>query len=424
MNTRLYNGLICTMEHGMEVVEGELWVQGSRVAYAGPAKQTELSFDRELDLEGNLVLPGFKNAHTHSAMTFLRSYADDLPLLDWLNQKVFPMEAVLRPEQAYYLNLLAIMEYLTSGITSAFDMYFFPGEMAKAAIDAGFRTVLTGSVNDFTGSCAAMEADFDRLNNMHELVSCTMGFHAEYTCSEELLVSIAKVAERHNAPVFTHSSESKREVEECIQRTGMTPTAYMDSLGLFDRGGGCFHCVHMTAEDLAVLRERGMAVVTNPASNCKLASGIAPVQEMLDMGILVALGTDGPASNNSLDMFREMFLATALQKVRTGDATALDADSVLHMATTAGAQVMGLTNCTSLAPGKLADLVVIDLKQPNMQPINNIVKNVVYSGSKQNVKLTMVNGKILYEGGRFLIGVDPDEVYEKTNFIISSMKRR
>lgn len=422
MNTRFYDARILTMDGTMEVVRGEVWVEGNRITHIGPGKGRPPVWDREIDAKGNLIMPGFKDAHTHSAMTFLRSYADDLPLLEWLNKQVFPMEAKLTPEDVCWLSKLAIMEYLTSGITANFDMYLYPEMIAKASVECGFRTVLVSGMNDFVSSVEELEENYVKYNKYHELIRYCLGFHAEYTTSEERLKGVAALAKKYQAPVFTHNSETLAEVEGCIERHGMTPTAYLDSLGMFGYGGGGYHCVHMTDEDLDIFRDRGMTVVTNPGSNVKLASGIARITDMMDKGIHLAIGTDGPASNNCLDMFREMFLTTGLGKIRENDAAAVPADKVLTMAVCGGARAMGLTDCDCLAVGKLADLVMIDLQQPNMQPVNNIVKNLVYSGSKQNVRLTMVNGRVLYEKGKFAIGVEPKLVYEKANEIISRMK--
>lgn len=422
MNTRFYDARILTMDGTMEIVRGEVWVEGNRITHIGPGKGRPPVWDREIDAKGNLIMPGFKNAHTHSAMTFLRSYADDLPLLEWLNKQVFPMEAKLTQEDVYWLSKLAIMEYLTSGITANFDMYFHPEMIAKASVECGFRTVMVSGLNDFVSSVEELEENYVKYNQYHELIRYCLGFHAEYTTSEELLKGVAALAKKHQAPVFTHNSETLAEVEGCIGRHGMTPTAYLDSLGMFGYGGGGYHCVHMTDEDLDIFRDRGMTVVTNPGSNVKLASGIARITDMMDKGINLAIGTDGPASNNCLDMFREMFLTTGLGKIRENDAAAVPADKVLAMAACGGARAMGLADCDCLAVGKLADLVMIDLQQPNMQPVNNIVKNLIYSGSKQNVRLTMVNGRVLYEKGKFAIGVEPKLVYEKANEIIGRMR--
>lgn len=423
MNIRIYNARILTMAEGEAIFNGELHVKGNRIAYVGPAlSETDTAWDREIDANGNVIMPGFKNAHTHSGMTFLRSYADDLPLLDWLNEQVFPMEAKLTPEDIYHLSKLAIMEYLTSGITANFDMYLTPDTIAKASRECGYRTVMVGGLNNFSQSFEGMEEWMNKYNDPEDLVTFQLGFHAEYTNSYENLEKLAALAHKYKAPISAHSSESKSEVEGCIERYGVTPTVLFDKLGMFDYGGSYYHCIHMTDEDIQIMAEKGIYAVTNPGSNVKLASGIARIEDMMDAGVKIAIGTDGPASNNCLDMFREMFLVTALAKIKGENAAALSADHVLRMATVNGAHCMGLLDADVLAEGKLADLIMIDLHQPNMQPINNIEKNIVYSGSKQNVKMTMVNGKILYEDGAFFIGADAEEIYEKANKIIDRMR--
>ena len=420
MNIRIYNARILTMEEGTSLFQGELHVKGNKISYVGP-ELTELKgeWDREIDANGNVIMPGFKNAHTHSGMTFLRSYADDLPLLDWLHQQVFPMEATLTADDIYHLSKLAIMEYLTSGITANFDMYLTPDSIAKASKDCGFRTVIAGAMNDFVQSPEELEYWFQTYNNPEELVTFQLGFHAEYTNSKENLEKLAALVQKYQVPISAHNSESQSEVEACMERYGMTPTKLFDSLGMLDYGGSYYHCIHMTDEDIDIMAKKGIYVVTNPASNMKLASGIAPIEAMLEKGVHIAIGTDGPASNNCLDMFREMFLVTALAKIKGENAAALSADKVLKMATVEGAHCMGLHNADVLAEGKFADLIMIDLHQPNMQPINNIEKNIVYSGSKQNVKMTMVDGKILYEDGEFFIGTPAEEIYAKANEIIN-----
>lgn len=425
MNIRIYNARFLNKD--FQVQEGELHVKGNRIPYLGPAKSREdlewECWDREIDAGRNLLIPGFKNAHTHSAMTFLRSYADDLPLQEWLHRQVFPMEAKLKPEDVYQLTKLAILEYLTSGITMGCDMYFYQEETARAAAESGFRMVLASGLNDFTSSPEKMEEDYLKFRDYHPLISYRMGFHAEYTTGRRLLMEAARLSQKYRTPIYTHNSETLSEVEDCIRRNGMTPTAYMESLGLFEYGGGGYHCVYMSEEDLEIFKKRGLYAVTNPASNAKLASGIAPVQRMLDMGIPVAVGTDGAASNNCLDMFREMFLVTALAKLREKNASAVRAEEVLKMAVYQGAHACGLPDCDCLAEGKLADLVLIDLYRPNMQPENHLVKNLVYSGSKENIKLTMINGKILYENGQFFVGEDPREIYRQANKIMEKYRR-
>ena len=416
MNTRIYNVRILTMEEGKDIFQGEVWIQDDTITYAGPKREEQKAWDKEIDGQGNLLMPGFKNAHTHSAMTFLRSHADDLKLDEWLFNKVFPAEGKLTGESLYWFTKLAFMEYLTSGITTAYEMYFYVDDGARAAKDTGFRYVFCDSINNFGGTVDQVEKDYLRLNiDPTRQISHRIGFHAEYTTSRELMEGVAALAERYQAPVSVHCSETRKEVEECRERSGMSPVAYMDSLGLFQYGGTLFHCVHMDETDFEIIKKRGIYVVTNPASNLKLASGIAPIKRYLEMGIPVAIGTDGAASNNCLDMFREMFLVTGLQKAVCDDPEAVPAREVLKMAAVNGAYACGLPECDSIAPGKKADLILIDLNQPNMQPIHSLDKNLVYSGSKSNVKMTMIGGKVLYQDGEFYLDSSKEEIFAKAN---------
>ena len=218
MNTRFYNVKILTKGPEFEILEGEVWVEGNRIICVGKPKEEKVKFDCEIDGKGNLLMPGFKNAHTHSAMTFLRSYADDLPLLDWLNKQVFPMEAKLTPDDIYDLSKLAILEYLTSGITSNFDMYLTPDTIAQASVDMGFRTVMVGGVNNFSQSVQELEKWYEHYNHFHELIRFELGLHAEYTASEQLMKELAQLAETYHAPVYTHMSETEEETKGCMER--------------------------------------------------------------------------------------------------------------------------------------------------------------------------------------------------------------
>ncbi len=434
MNIRFYHARILLCEttqmdkkKKFSLINGELHVKDDRIAYIGDG--TELSaedlkdmhWDREIDAGGNVLMPGFKNAHTHTAMTFLRSYADDLPLQEWLHKQVFPMEAKLTHEDIYELCRLGILEYLTSGITTGFDMYIDPVAIARASADCGFRMMQTSGLNNFTQSLEAVEEQFYQINAMSELTGFVLGFHAEYTTDKALMEGLAALAQKLKSPVWLHNAETANEVADCKKRYGMTPTQITEELGMYAYGGGGYHCIYFEDKDFEIYKNKGLTAVTCPASNLKLASGIAPVKRFLEEGISMAIGTDGAASNNCLDMFREMFLVSGLSKVREGDASCVSAEDVLYMSTTGGARAMGLMDCDSLAVGKKADLIMIDLKQPNMQPENNFVKNIVYSGSKQNVLLTMIDGKILYENNTFDIGIDAEEIYAKANAIIRRM---
>ena len=416
---RFYNGRVLSFKNGIKITDDEVWVDGSKIVFVG--KNPNSKADREINLNGNLLMPSFKNAHTHSAMTFARSLADDLPLQPWLYDMIFPMEAKLTGEDIYHLSKLAFLEYLTSGITACFDMYYFPEDMARASVDFGFRTVMTCGLNNFKENIESLEEYYNKFNSYDELISYKLGFHAEYTTSKELMSGIAGLAEKYKAPVFMHSSETESEVKECIQRYGKTPTVLFDELGLFNYGGGAYHSVWVNDNDLEIYKNHGVYAVINPGSNSKLASGIAPVSKMIDKNIQLAIGPDGPSSNNALDMFREMYLLAATQKLNDRNAASTDANKILEMATVGGAKCMGLDNCDTIDVGKTADLIVIDLNRPNMQPINNITKNMVYSGSKENVKLTMINGRILYENGEF-VGIDTEEIYGNAQKITDRIK--
>lgn len=429
MNLRFYNARILTMEEEKgkdcdlrEIFFGEVHVKDSKISYVGKETNTALKFDREIDCKGNLLMPGFKNAHTHSGMTAMRSYADGLPLKEWLETKIFPMEANMSGDDVKLLSKLAIMEYLTSGITAAMDMYLTPYTIADAFTECGMRIVQVSGINKFGPSIEEFEDRFLKINGKNPLSTQLMGFHAEYTCDKELLTKLSDLAHKYKQPMYTHNSETKVEFDECVGRYGVSPTVFLDSLGLFDFGGGGYHCVYLTDEDIKIFKKHDMSVISNPGSNTKLASGIAPIQKFIDSGLNVALGTDGPSSNNCLDMFREMFLVTGLAKLRENNASAVDALTVLKMATKNGAKAMLLDDCDVLAKGKQADMIMIDLCKPNMQPLNDIARNIVFSGSKQNVKMTMVAGKILYEDGKYNIGIDEETVYKEANEIITRLK--
>ena len=428
MNTRLYNARILSMDGDCKITEGEIWVEGEKISYVGKAVSDEeiekkgISFDTVRNCNGNVLMPSFKDAHTHSAMTGMRSYADDMPLWEWLSTKIFPLEAKLTAEDMYEFNRLAILEYLSGGISAVFDMYMHPEECSRACEEMGIRFVGCCDINKFGPDISEVEKRFETLNKNNGYSSYIIGFHAEYTCTKELLENLAGIAAKYKSPVFTHNSETRKEVDECIERHGMTPTALFESIDMFRYGGGGYHCVYLNDEDIEIFKKHDLTVVTNPGSNTKLASGIAPVSRYLDEGIRVAIGTDGPSSNNSLDMFREMFLTTGLAKLRENNAAAVVPKEVLKMATVNGAKCMNLNDCDVLAPGKYADIIMLDMHQPNMQPFNNIVDNIVYSGSRANVAMTMVGGKILYEDGKFNCGVDPEKIYETANALMAKYK--
>ena len=418
MRIRFYNARILTMSDNT-ILEGELWTADKKIEYIGQSKPSDKPFDREIDCKGNLLMPGLKDAHTHSAMTFSRSLADDYSLHDWLYKAIFPREAKLTLEHIYWFTKLAYAEYLAGGITACFDMYPKRIESARAAVETGFRYVSVDDANDF-GGMDLLEENYNKFNSYDPLVSYIYGFHAEYTTCEDNLKKIAALAHKYEAPVFAHISETQAEVEGCKERYGVTPAVLFDKLGIYDFGGGGFHCVWFTDEDREIFKKKGLWSVFNACSNLKLASGITPVYKFINEDMKIAIGTDGAGSNNSLSMFREMYLDTVLSNVLTDNAAAVDPFKILKAGTSGGALCMGLTDCDVLAPGKKADIIMIDMDKPSMQPENNVVSNIVYSADNSCVKMTMIDGRILYENGEFTT-IDFDETRKKCAELLSQL---
>ena len=419
MKTLLKNAKILSMKDD-QIREGHIAITDNRIAYIGNELPTG-EFDCMIDCEGNLLMPGFKNAHTHSAMTFLRSKADDSSLHDWLFKEIFPREDNLRPGCVRELTKVAILEYLTSGITAVLDQYFYPEEFVETCNEIGFRSVSLAMYDEKVRPNEFIYELIEKNNFSSSLATFVIGMHAEYTGTEKMFQNTAVLLEKTKLPFYTHLSETKGEVKSCLDNRKMTPLEYFDSLHFFDRGGAIFHGVYLSDHDIEILKKKNITVVSNPSSNMKLASGIAEIKKLLKAGLNVALGTDGPASNNALDMFREMYLVTGLQKLLLEDPVSIPAFEVLKMATVNGAKAMGLTDVDVLAEGKLADIIMIDLSRPSMQPINNIISNLVYSGSKDVIKMTMVNGKVLYYDGEFKIKENIQNIYKKVQALTDEL---
>ena len=406
------------------IFDGAIVTQDDKILYIGQDYEKFGPFNAIHDCRGNVLMPTFKNAHTHNAMTFLSSKTDDLALQDWLFNAVFPREKLLQPDDVYYLSKVAFLEMLTSGIGACFDQYYFPLSTAKAATEIHFKTVILGTYNNLYGyeelKKLYKEFNYDQKDSV---VRYCFGIHAEYTSSEEELEIISKLVHELKAPFYTHLCETEKEVKECYERHGMSPVQYLDSKGLFDYGGGGYHCIYMSDEDIEIFKKHNLTVVTCPGSNTKLASGIAPLYKYKETGLNIAIGTDGPASNNCLDFFKEMTLVTGLQKLLLKDPTAFPAYEVLKMATVNGARAMGLDDADILEVGKKADFIEIDLDRPNMQPLNNIVNNIVYSGSKDNVKTVVIDGITLYSNHGFQLGLDINEIYKKCQEVTDRIDR-
>ena len=391
-----------------KIIDADLLVIDSRIAYIGDSAHKYTPFDLVIDCQKKLLMPGFKNAHTHSAMIFLRNRFKDVSLQDWLFKCIFPREDKLIPSDIYYLNKACILEYLANGTTACFDQYFFPLEGGKAADEIGFRMLLLAIFNAETTNVDDLERNYHYFNDRKEgFARYAIGVHAEYTSNQEMIENTRQAINRLKCPFFTHISETKKEVEECIGRHNKTPLKYLFDEGLFKYGGGGYHCIYFTDEEIKICKDNNLTIVSCPGSNLYLESGIAPLTKYLNHGIRVALGTDGPASNESLDMFREMRLAG------TREGKYIPSFELLKMATVNGAYAMGLKDADVLAVDKLADIIMVDVNLSKDHPLDDIV----YKCNQDNVKLTMINGNILYEDGQYRLKESQEDIYKKVKEI-------
>jgi 5-methylthioadenosine/S-adenosylhomocysteine deaminase len=367
--------------------------------------------DTIINGSGQLVMPGLVNTHTHAPMTLFRGMADDLPLMAWLHEHIFPAEAKsVNPEMVYWCAKLAAAEMILSGTTTVADGYFLEDSVAEAFTDCSIRSVAAQGIIDFPApgvpdpaqNIAAAAEFIERWQGKNGLLTPAVFCHSPYTCSPETLKRAKEMARQKNVKLFVHLAETKAEVEEVRAQHGTTPVRYLESLGLLDKDTICIHCVWLEHEEIEILARTGTQVSTCPQSNMKLGSGIAPLKEMLDAGISVGLGTDGCASNNRLDMFFEMDLCAKLHKVKDHDPTALPAAIVMTMATLGGAGVLGLEqDIGSLVPGKEADLILLDIKQPHLQPFYN-PGLLVYGACGADVTTAIIAGKLVMQDRKIL----------------------
>ena len=421
MQYRFYNARILTPDG---IIHGELRTEGDRITRVSPVSTLDYrDWDREIDLGGDLIVPSFKNAHTHSPMTFLRSRAEDMPLKDWLYKQVFPAEAKLTDEDCYYFTRLAVAEYYSGGTTYCCEMYGHTKAVAQAFADTGFGAYIGSGIFDFDGGYDEITKHAEKLKKEIDAlprVRYALAMHAQYTCGDETLKAVADLSKAFGLSVMTHLSETEDEVASCKEKYGISPVRLLAEKGVFDLGGTGFHCVHVDDEDVRIMKSLNVGAVTCPCSNLKLASGIAPLKKLLDAGLKLGVGTDGAASNNALDMFRETYLVTVLQKYLLGDAAAASAKSVYAAATDGAA--FGLEGADGLYVGARADMAVIDLSAPNMQPLNDVANNLVYAGGRHNVKMTVSGGRIVYENGELLYGEDYGALLEKCNAAAERIK--
>jgi 5-methylthioadenosine/S-adenosylhomocysteine deaminase len=417
----VFNGTILTMDdHSTVIPDGILTVEGDRISSIGKNGERSIKAHKEINAEGGLILPGLINSHTHAAMTLFRGLADDLPLMEWLNNYVFPVERKMDADFVRVGSLLACAEMILSGTTTFCDMYLFEEEVAKAAKECGMRCLVGEVLYDFPSpNYGSVERGFAYTEELIErwkedpLVGIAVEPHSLFTCGVELLHRANDLALKSGVPLILHVAETRAELEQIEKQYGKRPVQHLKDLGLLGPHLIADHCVHINEWEIEVLAQHRVSVVHNPESNMKLASGFAPVPEMIAKGVTVGLGTDGCASNNNLDLFSEMDMAAKLHKVNKLDPTVMDAQTVFKMATIDGAKVLGLEKTTgSLEVGKRADLIVIDTKKPHLIPMYNPYSHLVYTAGGNDVKHSIIGGSIVMED-RKLLTLEVEDIMEQ-----------
>lgn len=404
-DTIVHSHILLTQDENRSILrDHSLAIKDGLVCAIAPKTEIMAKYVPAREMETGLALPGLINAHAHAAMTFVRGYGDDMPLMDWLTTRIFPIEARLEPRITRLASLLGHAEMLSHGITACMDMYIFEDAVFEAAELAGLRLVGGEAVFAFpSAACKDYHEALEATRRLHEKRSsrlrAALNPHSVYTTDAEILTACRALALELDLPLHIHLSETTDECRLCEQKTGLRPVAYCQSLGLFDVPTTIAHGVHLNVDEIAILADKNVRVAHNPSSNMKLASGIAPVPAMLAAGLDVGLGTDGPASNNQLNIFAEMRQASLLHKI--SDPTVLPAQTVLDMATIHGAACLHWPELGRLAQGGPADLVGIDMRVPNLLPMHNPVSQLVYAASGHECELTMVEGEVLFHKGKF-----------------------
>ncbi len=403
---------------GNELKKGSVLIENDKIIEIN-GKTGQRDAEIIINGEKKVLMPGLVNTHTHLSMSLLRGLADDLPLNTWLNDYIWPVEANLTGEYCYAGALLACVEMIKSGTTTFNDMYFFMDDVAKAVDEAGLRGTLCHGMIDL-GDEEKRKAEFKEtlriIEKCHDTaegrIKVTFGPHAPYTCSRELLEEVRKKADKMGLKIHIHVSETEFEVQQIIEAHGARPFEYLDEIGFLGNDVIAAHAVWLSDKEINIIKEKGVNLSHNPASNMKLASGISPVSKLIDAGVNTSLGTDGAASNNNLDMIKEMKIATLLQKVNTMDSTVLPADKVFEMATINGARALGLQDeIGTIKTGKKADLVLLDMKAPHLTPFRHPMSHLVYAANGNDVDTVICNGEILMQN-RELKVLDEAEVIE------------
>jgi 5-methylthioadenosine/S-adenosylhomocysteine deaminase len=413
------NATIVTMTSESWIEKGYILIEGNRIKeVASGVYSGNHSIGKEIDASGKVAMPGLINTHGHAAMVLLRGYADDLPLMEWLETKCWPIEDKMTAEDVYWGAQLAILEMLKTGTTCFTDMYYFMDEVARAVEESGIRAVLSRGMVGFPPKDEILlEESRKFVKRWHGAangrITTLLGPHAPYTCPPDYLKKVLALSEELDQPLQIHLSETAGEVERSLEEHGLTPIQLMEKLGLFKRPTLAAHCVHVTDEDIEIMARYDVKVAHNPDSNLKLGSGVAPAVKMIEKGLTVGLGTDGAASNNNLDMFEELRHAAMIHKGTGLDPVAIPAYKALQMATHDGAKALFLEDTLgTLQPGALADMILLDLNRPYYYPRHNIISHLVYAGQSGDVTDVIIDGQLVVEN-RKVLTMDEEKIYNE-----------
>lgn len=407
---------IITLDEKGRVLRGtDIAIAGGKIVALGDVP-VDFTPDETIDGMNRVVMPGFFNAHTHSPMTLVRGWAEDLPLDRWFNERIWVAESALEEEDVYWGAALAAAEMIRSGTVGFADHYFCMDRVAEVVEQAGLKATLAWCVFGL-GEEAEIGADLERSIEFlrrwqgaaEGRIRTILGPHAPYTCPPEFLARVAERAKELGVGVHIHLSESKEQMETSLAKQGLTPVAHLAKLGLLDAPTIAAHCIYLTDEDIAILAEKEVSVVHCPGCHMKLAMGVTPVPKLLEAGVNVALGTDGPASNDDLDMLEEAKLASLMLKNHYRDPVLLPGDAVLRPATQNGAKAMGFAESGVIAPGRPADLIIFDFDKPHLRPRHNLVANVVYAAKSADISHVMVDGELLMRE-RELVTLDEERI--------------
>lgn len=422
MSILIKNAQIITMEESQEIFQGDIYIEESIIKKIG--KELFEEADEIIDANGKVAMPGLINCHNHAAMVLFRGYSDDLRLMEWLGQKIWPAEEKLTPDDIYWGSLLAISEMIRSGTTTFADMYMSMEQVAKAVQQSGIRASLSRgmvySPEQHTSNIDEGELFVEKFHNTSDgRITCMFGPHAPFTCPPEFLIEVMNRANKHKVPIHIHLAETSEEVDIMFEKYGKSPTKYLSDLGLLQHHVLLAHSVNLSRDDVFLLKGIKGGVSHNPVSNMKLGCGVAPILLMKELGITVGLGTDGAGSATTLDMFEEMKAAAWMHKNKTEDPTAINAEEILRMATCEGAKVLGIAEKVgSLKEGKKADVILINVEQPHLYPRTDNLKAILaYCASGFDVQTSIINGKVVMKN-REIISFDVKEVLKESQKIV------